>query len=318
VNAEAAMSRGIVAQKSGTVVEALSYLYQANLADPGLQEAASRLTALSARVSSGNLREDFKNDIQRRDAWIKTLTEAEEYFSKMYPLRLVYDPSGVQQKNPNYQKKTVDLVFTVELQPTELTLNYLRVLQNLCEGLHAVGSGKLTAWSSGEDFKLNEWPTSQITNKAFLNTDNSRRPLFFRGELINEKGKKFRSLDGWVAYSVRIAPQQQGGSYIVLTGDGAKGRNVLEFESIPVDDITDTLTVNIDFIGVQNVGWKTTFALKVYEQEVFSERYTTNMTPEEAGKSGFMEIITARLPQQYGYSTQSRWQIADLERLLKN
>ncbi|GHV80828.1 hypothetical protein AGMMS49944_26190 [Spirochaetia bacterium] len=318
VNAEVAMSKGIVAQKSGTVVEALSYLYQANRSDPGLREAASRLTALSARVSSGNLREDFKNDIQRRDAWIKTLTEAEEYFSKMYPFRLVYDPSSAQQRNPNYQKKTMDIVFTVELQPTELTLTYLKVLQNVCEGLRAVGRSTLSAWSSGEDFDLNSWPKKQITRSAFLNTWNSRRPLFFRGELINEKGKKFRSRDGMVAYSVDIAPQDTGGSYIALNRDGAKGRTVLTFESIPVDDITDTLTVNIDFIGIQNVGWQTTFALEVYEQDVLTERFTTNMTPEEAGRSGFIEIITARLPQQYGYTTPDRWRIADLERLLKN
>jgi TolB-like protein len=102
VNAERSLARGITAQKEGTIVEALAYMYQANFADPGLKEAASRLNSLSASVTSGNIREDFKNDMELREAWIKTLAEAEEYFSKFFPVRLAYDPFNPQQGNLDY------------------------------------------------------------------------------------------------------------------------------------------------------------------------------------------------------------------------
>ena len=84
VRAETSLSKGIVAQRSGTVVEALSYYYEAAKFDPSLAEAASRSSVLSADITSGNIGQNVRNDIQARAAWVKTLEEAAAFF-KTHP-----------------------------------------------------------------------------------------------------------------------------------------------------------------------------------------------------------------------------------------
>ena len=94
VNAQTAMAQGIVAQRGGTVVESLSYYLQSASYDPGLTEAASRVTILTANITSGNMGENIRNDIAWRDQWRARLAEAEQVYAnymKQQPLySLVY------------------------------------------------------------------------------------------------------------------------------------------------------------------------------------------------------------------------------------
>jgi len=83
VQAGAALARGIVAQKQGTEVAALSYYFQAAALDPSLLEAVNRSSVMSASISSGNIGADVRNDIQWRREWISRLTETEKYFASL-------------------------------------------------------------------------------------------------------------------------------------------------------------------------------------------------------------------------------------------
>ncbi|MDR1072166.1 MAG: hypothetical protein LBL45_00610 [Treponema sp.] len=93
VNAQTALAQGLTAQRSGTVVEALSYYYEATKFDPSLAEAASRSSILSADIQGGNIGQNVRNDIQRRAAWVKTLDEAVAFFKQHPPFEIVYDPT---------------------------------------------------------------------------------------------------------------------------------------------------------------------------------------------------------------------------------
>jgi hypothetical protein len=92
VRAETALARGITAQRTGTVVEALSYYYEAAKFDPDLAEAAIRSSVLSADIQGGNIGQNVRNDIQRRATWVKVFDEAAVFFKQHLPLEIIYDP----------------------------------------------------------------------------------------------------------------------------------------------------------------------------------------------------------------------------------
>ena len=83
VAAQTALARGITAQRRGTEVAALSYYFQAAAFDPSLMEATNRASVMSANISSGNIGDDVRNDIQWRRDWVARLTETEQYFDNI-------------------------------------------------------------------------------------------------------------------------------------------------------------------------------------------------------------------------------------------
>jgi hypothetical protein len=160
VNAQTALAKGITAQKSGTVVEALSYYYQAASFDSSLLEAANRASVVSTAISSGNIGENVRNDIQRRNEWLKILAEAENYFSKHLPYEIVYDPA-LSQGNTNYAKETVDLSFRIEVRPTE----GFKTINTILAGLKETGKA--------EEWGLIFWP---LSSSVFVDRITARDP----------------------------------------------------------------------------------------------------------------------------------------------
>jgi TolB-like protein len=116
IAAETALAKGITAQRSGTIVEALNYYYEASDSDPKLAEAASRLAGLSMRISNGNLGENVRSEIQQRNAWQKLLAETKEYYEEHPFFDIVYY-SKPQQGKIDYQKETVAISFPIWFAP---------------------------------------------------------------------------------------------------------------------------------------------------------------------------------------------------------
>jgi len=79
IRAQSRLAQGITAQRQGFEIEALSYFFQAAKFDPSLPEAANRSEILAANISSGNIGEDMRNDVQWRKDWIARLAETEQY-----------------------------------------------------------------------------------------------------------------------------------------------------------------------------------------------------------------------------------------------
>jgi hypothetical protein len=79
INAQTVLAKGITAQQQGFEIEALSYYFQAAKFDPSLPEAANRSEVLAANISSGNIGNDLRNDVQWRRDWIARLAETEQY-----------------------------------------------------------------------------------------------------------------------------------------------------------------------------------------------------------------------------------------------
>jgi TolB-like protein len=162
ISAQTNLAQGIVAQQKGTVVEAMAYYYNAVSFDPKLSEASGRLSALSTNISSGNIGENIRNDIQQRNEWIKILNEAEDFFSKHLPFELVYSNS-LSQGKIDYTKGNVELKSSVTLRPSES----IKVFDNILEGLEATGRRK--------DWGFGLWPviTDELI-KTLWNYSDSR------------------------------------------------------------------------------------------------------------------------------------------------
>jgi hypothetical protein len=165
VQAETALAKGITAQRSGTVVEALSYYYEAAQFDPSLAEAASRSSILSANIQGGNIGQNVRNDIQRRAAWVKVLEEAAAFFREHPPFELIYNPA-LTPGSIDYEKETVEMWFEAKLITT--TTGF-KVIGDLAQGLRrAMGT---STWRISVASIYNAIPrryeiTAELTNES--------------------------------------------------------------------------------------------------------------------------------------------------------
>lgn len=90
-NAQASVAKGIVAENSGSNIEALTYYIQAKKNDKKLSEATSRMANMSTVVSTGNFGKNAKNMIKLRNDWDKLLREAAGLIASNPPtFELVY------------------------------------------------------------------------------------------------------------------------------------------------------------------------------------------------------------------------------------
>jgi hypothetical protein len=263
VNAQTALAQGITAQQGGTVVEALSYYYQAVAFDSSLLEAANRASVMSAAISSGNIGVNVRNDIQRRKEWQKILTEAENYFSKHLPWEIIYDPALTQGK-VDCAEETVDLSFNLEVKPTD----GFKTVNTILTGLAA--TGKVIEWD------MMFWP---LSSSVFVDRITARDPdwgpvrtgddMYHRRilkktsvnfQLINAKGKIIAATVKDVWCPLRFADFRSdlylfdqkprldvvgdvyGWNMSVLAETGRE--NVL-FSNVNANDITDDMTVKI-------------------------------------------------------------------------
>jgi hypothetical protein len=185
VQSQTALAQGVTAQRSGTVVEALSYYFQAASYDASLTEAASRVNILTANITSGNMGENIRNDIQWRDQWRARLAEAEQVYAnyvRQQPIySLVYDVN-LKHGETNYSANTVPISgVTIDLVPDAAWFNtaisVVRVVNVVREGLLA--TKQVGKWGM-------DWPRYTMGNSPFGNRDQNFGVVV---ELVNSNGK---------------------------------------------------------------------------------------------------------------------------------
>jgi hypothetical protein len=236
VNAQTALAKGITAQRQGTEVAALSYYFQAATFDPSLMEAANRSSILNANISSGNIGDNVRNDIQWRRDWVARLTETEQYFDSLnraesMPYTLFYLSDEIKQGTVNYQNETVSLSVETHLHGSGIwTLSIERALQAVYDGLDA--TKRKDTWG------LASWPRQGVTNlNAFARRSGNFTVVF---ELLNNQNK-----------AIGRQTLQAGGSW-GLSSSGrpaitvnADERKTLVFQNVNANDITDRMTIRV-------------------------------------------------------------------------
>jgi TolB-like protein len=252
VQAETALSRGIVAQKSGTVVEALSYYFQAANYDPSLAEAASRLNVVSADIRSGNIGDNVRNDIQWRKDWTARLKECErfvvEYIKGNPPIEILYY-TNLRQGDVNYNAETVSLSFLMDIPegPDQWVKTLTDVVNTVNKGLENTG-------------RRNVWGYSNWTHEAVPNR--IEKSLSVQVELRNEKGAVIGRTTVFYNYAYRIihaiiytrgisfedSPRFMDFEHSLVGREPFLGTRAAIFEGVKAGDITDKLSIVITSI----------------------------------------------------------------------
>lgn len=235
INAQTALARGVTAQKQGTEVEALSYYYHAAALDSSLLEAASRVSVLSANISSGNIGADTRNDIQWRKDWVARLTECEEFIGRMIstadpPYSLFYC-TEIKKGDINYQTETISLSFETNLHGIGTWFSSVRkTVQAVYDGLNAT--------KRKSDWGLANWPQQSLSRTNPFSSQYAISAVF---ELVNDQNRVIgsqtlsrRPAFRFLGNENRITTDYTGNEYIAIT-----------FNAVKADDISDVMTIRV-------------------------------------------------------------------------
>jgi len=251
LNSRNLTAQGIVAQRQGTEVAALSYYFQAAAFDPSLIEAVSRSSVLAANISSGSIGDDARNDIQWRKNWIARLEETEKYFNSFFdnffktlppiPYTLSYYSDIKQIGEINYVNETVDLKgIEANLHASQSWASLIEpTLQSVQKSIQAVLDG-LNATKRKDVWGLGNWPQQSAFNQESFGKQIKNFTIVV--ELLNSQNKVISKGIFQTSGSYEIpVPLPGNKTQVQITGD----YKTVYFNNVNANDITDNLTVQI-------------------------------------------------------------------------
>jgi TolB-like protein len=167
--AQRRLAQGVMANRQGTEIAALTHYLAASAHDPTLFEAVNRSTILTASIRTGNIGVDFRNDIANRSAWVARLTETEQFYHRLLsdmvpPFRMIYCSNVKERESDrNFRDNTTTLHFDFNVRANpeffDITLQAIvQATQIVYDGL--VATGRASAW------QLNNWPNTGVTQNT--------------------------------------------------------------------------------------------------------------------------------------------------------
>ncbi|WP_461256253.1 leucine-rich repeat domain-containing protein [Treponema sp. R80B11-R83G3] len=237
VQAETALAQGVVAQRQGTELEALSFFIQAASSNPNLAEAASRLNTLTTSIASGNIGVNVRSDIQLRNLWIERLEETETFYAnslKERPYFLVYSTNISPLE---YSGKNVSLSLeSIAVYPDlSWTSSADQVVQTVRKGLQA--TERATAWG------LANWPVQSVTSPSPFAT--SFPGFWIEVEVLNSKGSSIDAKESvWLPAGMEVTLQQNG----TTTAKPIGGIRGVVFPTVDSNAVTEHLGIRINSI----------------------------------------------------------------------
>jgi len=251
VQAQTALARGVVAERQGTSVAALSYFYQAAAFDPSLVEAVKRSSVMSANISGINIGENIRNDIVWRKKWVDVLKETEETFYKILaattdPPYTLYYSTAIGTDNINYQKETADLSISYNLL---VNAEWFNAIQQALKAAQAVRDG-LNATNRKKDWGLDKWPSQGggVSNTNPFGKDKCY-DISVEFELVNQRGrvigKKVAGIKPCIVIGFVRSGTPLGIDRPLVVGFDTTQFGILTFNSVNANDISDKLTIRI-------------------------------------------------------------------------
>lgn len=197
--AQTSVAKGIVAERNGANIEALTYYIQARKNNKNLDEATKRMENMSAAVSGGNFGAQAKNLIKLRNDWDKLLTEAAQMLAENAPeFRLMYftNVRAAELTEADYENNTMSLIVGAPyLKQTDNGGENEQLILKLQTAMSHIPESK--NW--GE--KINNFPYSY---GAYFSSDN----WFYKASSYREKtpdnrygnSKLHFERGGWIDY----------------------------------------------------------------------------------------------------------------------
>jgi hypothetical protein len=234
IAAQTSLSKGIVAERSGMNLEAMTYYIQATGGDKQLKEAAQRLSSMSTSISRGNFGKEAENKISMRKKWVELLKQATANAEKNPPLIYVYSPNIKPREltEKNYQNETMSFDFSGVLHFTD---DY-QVIASLQNALMQIPEAE--NWGP----EVTHFPSSLASTGSWIPPweagSDTYRTVYITLSLRNEGRKILKTITQ--LYSI-IQIGDAMDIYCIYS-DG--------FTDVPVKDIssTDTLCISVDSI----------------------------------------------------------------------
>jgi hypothetical protein len=239
LNALSTMAQGIVAQRQGTEVAALTYFFQAVAFDASLAEAVSRTNILSANISTGNIGANVRNDFAWSDSWEAKLKETETFMNDMLrntnPQRSIWYSDNIQEveSSRDREKRTTEFRIDAVLHTqAAFPVSVQKTVQAVYDGLQT--TKRAQAW------KFDGWPRQGRTN---INPFNKQWGgiISIAFEMLNEQnkviGKQTVEMDSRYSFS----GTRLDGPGIVFT--------TVRFTGVKANDITDFMSIRIATIN---------------------------------------------------------------------
>lgn len=181
IAAQTSVAKGIVAEKNGANIEALTYYIQARKNNRNLDEANKRIANMATTLSGGNFGAQAKNLIKLRNDWEKLLSEAAQMIAENAPeFRLMYFTNirAAELTEADYENNTISLkIGSPYLKQTDnggeneqLILELKTALSKIPESKN--WGSKITGfpYSYGADFPTDHW----FYKACMYNGENSR------------------------------------------------------------------------------------------------------------------------------------------------
>ena len=219
------LAKGMAAEARSNTIEALSYYANSNA-----DEAAVRYDKITTAVKTGNIREDAKNDIEERAAWVKLFTDLQNYIDNN-AIYFYYDVNPLETVT-DYNTETVSI-------PFEYTYGLNRIVLDLYEKIISglLATGKAEKWSVDDVFSI-DVPSFVVSF-----------------ELKNASGKLLVKESVTCGYKL-LAEEIERIASNAVKGVSSKKRTVeyigkVVFDGVAYQDITDSLSLNVTEINVK-------------------------------------------------------------------
>ena len=240
IQAETALSKGITAQKGGTVVEAFAYYLQAVNYDPASTEIMSRLDIVNSDITSSSIGEDIRNAIAWRRAWVARLTECDQFvagYVRNTPLTtaLIYS-ADFKQGDIDWDKETIPISVDVCLLPDESwPLPITGVVNAVYEGF--AGTGQAMTWRL-------DWPLKNVTGGTSQVMPSKEVRYNLVVDLLNDKGAVLgrQSVTLTAGWKIEF---REGKSVAVIT----QTPQTITYPAVNANNISETLTIRVTSIN---------------------------------------------------------------------
>lgn len=247
VAAQASVAKGIVAEQSGSNIEALTYYIQAKKNDKKLGEATSRMASMTSVVTTGNFGANAKNLMKLRNDWDKLLRETAELIASNPPqfvLKYFSDIEAQELTEEDYENGTMSFAVSSPYLKQVMDNENGRIATELLTTLQTIPQSKNWGdkingfpWSYGYDIGKNNW-----LQKCY---DNEKETFSFTVSLLDAKKKEIAKKT--MNFSIKYKKQFAG--FSIESSNYDNNRQDLElffFHAVPVNDAdTDKLYVKI-------------------------------------------------------------------------
>jgi len=289
VQAQTALARGVVAERQGTSVAALTYFYQAAAFDPSLVEAVKRSSVMSANISSINLGDNIRNDIVWRKKWVEQLKETEDTFYKIInsadPPYTLYYSTVIETKNIDYKKETADLSISLNLQAN---VEWFGALQRSLKAAQAVMDGLNATGRKSDGWELGRWPeySYRVTDtNPFDRWQEYNISVEF--ELVNQQGMVIGRQTAELNPSFNISKN-------FVVGFETNESRTLTFDDVNANDISDNLVIRLTSVNDEPPETAkfpiTAVSTKEFPEHQFKIKRTTFTDSRDGKKYGAVEI----------------------------